>query len=194
MKKSMLVLLFFLISSVAVCQLNQGNWLVGGTGKFYSYTNNFSSITGGYNNTGKFTEIDLSPNIAYFVSDKLAFGLKPTFSSLKGKVTSTGGLSTNVTRFMIGPFGRYYLLDQEKPHNILVESSYQFGTLNSTFGQKGNLRAFSVLAGPVLYFNSSVGIEFLLGYSYKLEDVENAAKDIKKGFQLGVGIQFHLTN
>ncbi len=193
MKNSLLVLLFFMISSVAVCQLNQGNWLVGGTGKFYSYTNNNSSIVGGYDNTGKLTEIDFSPNIAYFISDKLAVGIKPTFSSLKGKLNSTGGLTTSVSRFMVGPFGRYYLLDQEKPHNILVESSYQLGTYNGSFGLKGNLRAFSILAGPVLYFNSSVGIEFLLGYSYKLEDVKNATKDIKKGFQLGVGMQIHLT-
>jgi hypothetical protein len=193
MKNSLLVLLFFMISSVAVCQLNQGNWLVGGTGKFYSYTNNNSSTVAGFDNTGKLTEIDLSPNIAYFISDKLAVGIKPTFSSLKGKVNSTGGLTTSVSRFMIGPFGRYYLLDQDKPHNILIESSYQLGMYNGSFGLKGNLRAFSVLAGPVLYFNSSVGIEFLLGYSYKLEDVENATKDIKKGFQLGVGMQIHLT-
>jgi len=48
------------------------------------------------------------------------------------------------------------------------------------------------LAGPVIYFNSSVGLEVLLGYSSSLEDVENANKEVRKGFQVAVGFQIHL--
>ena len=189
MKLSFLFLLFATSFLTATSQLTKGNWLVGGTGKFYAYNASFSSAT--YNTEAKYTQIDLSPSVGYFVIDKLVFGLRPTFSSIKGKVTSSGGLSTNVQRYWIGPFGRYYFLEKDNPYNIVTDVSYQFGLLNA-YGQKGNLANFSALVGPVVYFNSSVGIEFLLGYSYSKENLENATKEIKRGFQVAVGFQIHL--
>lgn len=191
--KMTLVVFLILISKRGISQLDQGNWLVGGNAKFYSYTNKNSSITGGYSNEGKYTEIEISPNIGYFIGDKVALGLKTSFVSFSGRVTSPAGLETNTRRLWVGPFGRYYFLDKEKTHNILLESSYQTGVFNGSFGSKGKLRTFSVLAGTVLYFNSSVGIEFLLGYSYKFEDIETTVKDIRSGLQIGIGLQFHLT-
>lgn len=184
------VVLFILFAKSSLGQLDQGNWLVGGSAKLYSYSNNFGSTANSI--TAKYTEIDISPNVGYFLADRFVLGLRPTFSSFSGRVTSAGGGTTSVQRFWIGPFGRYYFLDSDKTHNILLESSYQFGKYNGR-GQKGDLRTFSVLAGPALYFNSSVGIEFLFGYSHRLEEVKNASKDIKNGLQIGIGIQFHLT-
>ena len=180
---------FCLISISLSAQLTKGTWLVGGTGKFYTYTSDYSSAT--YSNTAKYTQIDISPAVGYFVADKLAFGIKPTLSSIKGKVTTSGGGSTNVQRYWIGPFGRYYLLEKEKPYNIVTEVSYQLGFFGGGL-VKGKLSNFSALVGPVIYFNSSVGIEFLLGYSYSKEDAEQANKEIKKGFQIGIGFQIHL--
>ncbi len=144
---SYLFIAFFLTvnSLTADCQITKGNWLVGGTGKFYSYTSQYTSAT--YSNEAKYTQIDLSPNIGYFVMDKLAFGVRPSLSSIKGEVTTSGGGSTNTQRYWIG---------------------------------------------PVLYFNSSVGIEFLLGYSSSVEDVEGYQKETRKGFQIGIGFQIHL--
>ena len=97
----------------AKSQLTKGTWVVGGTGKFYANNNSINSST--YNVDAKYTEISISPSVGYFIIDKLVLGLRPTFSSLKGKVTSSGGLSTNVQRYWVGPFGRYYLLEKEKP-------------------------------------------------------------------------------
>lgn len=186
------VLLFFSIlvfSISAKCQLDNGIWLVGGSGKFYSYNSTYSSTT--YSNEAKYTQIDLSPSIGYFIADKLAFGIKPTFSSIKGKVTTAGGGITNVQRYLIGPFGRYYLLNATKNYNIVTDVSYQIGLFDAG-GQKGKLSTFSALLGPVIYFNTNVGLEFLLGYSYSKEDVEQANKEIRKGFQIGIGFQIHL--
>jgi hypothetical protein len=178
-----------ILSNSIYSQLTKGNWLVGGTGKFYDYKSEYSSAT--YSNEAEYTQIDISPNVGYFVADKLAFGLRPTFSSIKGKVTTVGGLSTNVQRYWIGPFARYYFLAAEKQANIVTDVSYQFGLFNAG-GQKGDLRSFSALAGPVVYFNTSVGLELLLGYSYSKEDVEMYQKEIRKGFQISVGFQIHL--
>ena len=55
------------------------------------------------------------------------------------------------------------------------------------------------MVGTVVYFNSCVGIEFLLGYSSSLEniegfreDAEDFLKETRKGFQMGIGFQIHL--
>lgn len=188
MKKILLLLTLTSSYSMAQCQLNKGIWLVGGSGKFYSYNESNSSSTLGHN--AKNTQIDISPSIGYFVADKLAFGLRSTFSSIKAKGTSPGDISENIQRYWIGPFGRYYFLKKDKQYNLLTDVTYQFGFLGGL--ANGNLRTFSALAGPVIYFNSSVGIELLLGYSYRKEDVKDANKDIRKGFQTAIGFQIHL--
>ncbi len=192
---SYLFIAFFLTvnSLTAECQITRKNWLVGGTGKFYSYTSQYSSTT--YSNEVKYTIIDLSPSIGYFFMDKLALGVRPTFSSFKEKVTIPGG--TNMQQYWIGPFGRYYFLQPDKLVNILTDISYQYGFYGGT--AYGKLNTFSAMVGTVVYFNSCVGIEFLLGYSSSLEniegfreDAEDFLKETRKGFQMGIGFQIHL--
>jgi len=188
MKKLFVSYLLITFCFYANGQITKGNWLVGGTGKFYSYTSQYTSAT--YSNEAKYTQIDISPNIGYFVTDKLAFGVRPSFSSIKGEVTTTGGGSTNTQRYWIGPFGRFYFLQPDKQFNILTDISYQYGFFGGI--PNGKLNQFSAMVGPVVYFNSSIGIEFLLGYSSSLEDVEGYQKETRKGFQIGIGFQIHL--
>jgi hypothetical protein len=188
MRKLFVSYLFITFFFTANSQITKGNWLVGGTGKFYSYTTQYSSAT--YSNEAKYTQIDLSPNIGYFVIDKLAFGLRPAFSSIKGKVTTTGGMPTNLQRYWIGPFGRYYFLPSDRQVNILTDISYQHGFFGGI--SKGSLSALSAMAGPVVYFNSCVGTELLLGYSSSIGDVEGFQKETRKGFQIAIGFQIHL--
>ncbi|MBE0655293.1 MAG: hypothetical protein IH594_15945 [Bacteroidales bacterium] len=188
MRKLFVSYLFITFFFTANSQITKGNWLVGGSGKFYSYTTNYSSAT--YSNEAKYTQIDLSPNIGYFVIDKLAFGLRPAFSSIKGKVTTTGGMPTNLQRYWIGPFGRYYFLPSDRQVNILTDISYQHGFFGGI--SKGSLSALSAMAGPVVYFNSCVGTELLLGYSSSIGDVEGFQKETRKGFQIAIGFQIHL--
>lgn len=187
--KNLIFCFALLFSKNSHAQIDKGIWLVGGSGKFYSYNSTYNSTS--YSNEAKYTQIDLSPTIGYFVADKLALGIKPTFSSIKGKVTSAGGGTTNVQRYLIGPFGKYYLLNTTNNYNVVSEVSYQLGLFNAG-AQKGKLSTFSALLGPVIYFNKSVGLEFLLGYSYSKEDVEQANKEIRKGFQIAIGFQIHL--
>lgn len=187
MSRLFFVFILFFASSTTIAQLTKGNWLTGGTGTLYSYNGTYSSPT--LNNESEHTEIDLSATLGYFVADKIAFGLRPGFSSLKGEVKDFG--RTNMQRFAIGPFGRYYFLNSEKPFNIVSDVCYQFG-VNDWHGQSGKIRNLSFMAGPVLYFNSAVGLEFLLGYSSRTEDIKNVYKDTRKGFQTSIGFQIHL--
>ena len=189
MKSILTIFTILFIALSASCQITKGNWLVGGTGKFYSYTSEYSSAT--YSNEAKYTQIDISPSVGYFIIDKLALGIKPTISSIKGRVTTPGGGSTNVQRYWIGPFAKYYFLNKEKNYNLLTDLSYQVGFFGGGL-LKGNLSTFSALAGPEIFFNSSVVIEFLLGYSYSKEDAKQANKEIRKGFQIAIGFQIHL--
>jgi hypothetical protein len=180
--------LFITFFFTANSQITKGNWLVGGTGKFYSYTTQYRSAT--YSNEAKHTQIDLSPNIGYFVIDKLVFGVRPAFSSIKGEVMTPVGMANNTQRYWLGPFGRYYFLPSDRQVNILTDISYQYGFFGGI--PNGKLNQFSVMAGPVVYFNSCVGIEFLIGYSSSLEDAEGFQKETREGFQIAIGFQIHI--
>jgi hypothetical protein len=176
--------------SISACsQLTKNNWLVGGNGKLFSDNSDYSSAS--YTYSAKHTQIDVSASVGYFFVDKLAIGFRPTFSSLKAKVTSIGGGTTNTRRFWFGPFTRYYFLQEDKQFNLLADLGYQFGFLKS--GQeKGNLNTFNACAGPVIYFNNCIGLEFLFGYAYSKEGVKERGKLVNKGFQTAIGFQIHL--
>ena len=180
-----LLCLFFTITSFG--QLTKGNLLLGGNAKLYLFQENNSTSTYDYN----YTQIDVSANVGYFLADKIAFGLRPTFSTFKGGYYSTGGsITTNSQRYLIGPYGRYYFLPIDKDFNILTDIGYQYGLLGG--GLKGNASTFSAAAGPVIFFNNSVGIEFLLGYSSSKENADYGYSFKRKGFQFLIGFQIHL--
>lgn len=179
------------LSVTAKCQLDKKTWLVGGTGNFSSSKKSFGYGTNFQ--TSNSTTIKISPNIGYFVFDKLAGGIKTSFSFFSEKVDGLGGSDGNVTRFEFGPFLRYYFLKKEKRVNIISEVSYQYGTYSTSPSKsKGSINTFSFLSGPVIFFNESVGMEFLLGYGSRVESVEQEYKDSQKSFLIAIGFQFHL--
>ena len=189
MKFFLSCLLLILCSSLAHAQLEQGTWLVGGSGSYY----NFTALNSGtnYSTDSKYTQISLSPYLGIFILNKFAIGLLPTFSSIKGRVTSIGGGYTNVQEYLVGPFARYYILNAANPFNIVTALSYQYGVFGGV--ATGKLTTFSALAGPVIYFNSVVGLELLMGYSYsKKMQTDVGTNSITKGLQISIGLQIHL--
>lgn len=82
-------------------------------------------------------------------------------------------------------------MNKEKPYNILTDISYQTG-LYAFRSDKGTNNTFSASVGPVIYFNSSVGLEFLLGFYRRNEKVKEVFETIQEGFQIGIGFQIHL--
>lgn len=193
MKQLLLLLAISIISLNSIGQLTKNNWLVGGAGSFYSYNETYNSPT--YNTTAKYTNIDISASVGYFLIDKVSAGLRSTFSSFKGE--SSGGGITNYYRLAIGPFARYYFLNPEKPFNLLADVSYQFGINKDMAGlaQKGKFNTFSIMGGTEVFFNTSAGFEILIGYAQKITSLENspsASNSNKKGFQASIGLTLHL--
>lgn len=171
-------------------QLTKNNWLIGGNGKFYSYTTNYKSAT--YISKTKLTEIDISANVGYFILDKLAFGFRPTFSSVKGKVITPSEMTTNVRSIAAGPFGRYYFLEVEKPFNLVADVGLQYGISFLDNKQIGQFSNFSALFGPAIYFNNCIAMEFLMGYTSSLRYNYDSFDEKNKGFQASIGFQIHL--
>jgi len=185
MKKLTIFLGVLLLSMQAAdAQLTKGNWLVGGNGYFSTQ----SQKQPGANAKG--SNLRLSPNIGYFLADKFAAGARLNFEHNTLKYSF---VSQKSTRIGIGPFLRYYLLDVDKKVNVFTEGSYQYSYVssntNSNTSSSESDNTFRVSAGPVFYFNSSVGLE--LSLNYELYKTAATDSEIKKFF-IGIGFQIHL--
>jgi hypothetical protein len=188
--------LALLLSSVCFSsygQLTKNIWLVGGSGSIYSYNEDYTAPS--VNVTAKYTSIDLNASVGYFFLDKMCAGLRPYFSTFKGE--SSGGGSSNDLKFALGPFLRYYFLEEDKQFNLLTDISYQIGINKSFAGSKpqGKYNTLSIMAGTEIFFNSSIGLEILLGYKNQIASFDNspsAYNSNRRGFQTTIGFQFHL--
>jgi hypothetical protein len=185
-KSIVLFLIAFIIYNNADSQITKGNWMVGGSAGF-SFTNSHRTNTG-----SKATNISLAPDIGYFFIDKLAAGARLTYNREHTKYSGIFINFQNFTNYSAGPFVRYYLLPKDQQYNILSEASYQFGSSKTESSDsspsKGSSICFTFSAGPVIYFNTSVGIEFLLTYKSKSDEVNTRSNS----FGLGIGLQIHL--
>lgn len=196
---SKVILLFFAFFSVQLSfgQLTEGNWLFGGSGYLQSNTRDY--IVGQNIVKYKDNDVAISPSVGYFIINKLAIGVKPSFSWSKSDYVRTisgnvGGGQENNSWFYIGPFGRYYFLQKDNIYNIVVDASYSYG-MRSDFGKNvGRSNSFKFMTGPVLYFNSSVGIELLIGYSSTKQKFYDNLKfsNNYRGFLTTIGFQIHL--
>lgn len=162
-------------------QITKGNWLVGGNASFSQQNPSSTAIA-----MFKQTDFQITPFAGYFLMDKVAVGLNPSLEY--EKVSSYTSLIINV-----GPFVRYYFLEADKMFNLFGQGSYSYGSNTlKTPGQQGqgeHSNTFAFSAGPVVYFNSSVGLEFTINYSTK-KFVGFTGNN--KELSFGIGFQIHL--
>jgi hypothetical protein len=174
-------------------QLTKKTWLVGGTGLFNS-TQYKNGRTVGFTPGFKTTTIQLSPNIAYFFVNKFAAGLKTSYEYYQERLLSASDISSRSTTYNFGPFVRYYFLSLNKKINLLIDGSYQHGVervdgLRGSPLEKFTKNTLAIAAGPVVYFNSSVGLELLVGLS---NESYNKFAGENNTVQMGLGLQVHL--
>ncbi|RTL58588.1 MAG: hypothetical protein EKK37_09660 [Sphingobacteriales bacterium] len=162
------------LTLTATSQITKGFWFLSGNA-------NFSTLKSASDASVKYkqTDIQISGSVGHFVLDKFAVGLRPWLGY------GSNNLGNSSTVFNIGPFVRYYILPSGKIVNIITDASFSHGF----FSGGNNSNTLSFYAGPVIYFNTSVGMEFLLGYS-TIKNVGYAGHDSRT--QLAIGFQFHL--
>ncbi len=190
MKKYYLFLFALVISITANSQLTKRSWLVGGA---LSYSSSQSKGTDAIN--AKTRVLNTSANIGYFAIDKLAFGIviSSVFSKVKQPEINGTILTSTQNKNGFGPFIRYYFLNVEKRINLLSEASFIYSILtvnnSGSVQDKSKTIDWNLFAGPVIYFNSSVGIEFLAGYNNsKVIDIDSKGQTIR----FKIGLQIHL--
>ena len=184
MKSIYISLLSILIITTAKGQLTKGNWLVGGNANFSSasFSNNVAA-------TYSQTNLQISPAAGYFFIDKLAVGLRPGYVYVKTTLPGDANAYGSNT-FNIGPFIRYYFLQPVNRLNIFSELSYQHSILKIKDNPSSNINGYSISAGPIVYFNQSVGIEFSIGYSNTKYAGDANTKN--STILVGIGLQVHL--
>jgi len=200
MKKNILIVISCMLVQFSYSQISEGNWLVGGSGSFSAYSTNQTFVSPASTQNIKGFRIQFSPALGYFVKDKFAVGLKPTLYYERGRggdafapdgtILGSGGELTSFS-FAAGTFARYYWLDLENPVNLLVETSYQH-SIASISNPKHSFNSVILGVGPVIYFNSSVGVEFLVNYNALTRTTRNTYKEVSRTIQLAIGLQIHL--
>jgi hypothetical protein len=188
-------LFFFLLFSTTISfgQLDKGVWIVGGSGSFSAYHRDF--VTPAYTVIYKNVDMTISPSVGYFIIDKLALGFRPSYilqkSEDRGSTGIASGGKSHFSSFEIGGFSRWYFLNKDNNYNIVSDITCNYG-LHSNFGSSsGKSYGFRFLTGPVIYFNSSIGIELLVGYNRsKILNKDNIS-NLNKGFLATIGFQIH---
>lgn len=170
-KLSLVSCLFLLIGSVSA-QIQKNDWLIGGGIKFSSNeADNFTT-----------TVFDFSPNAGYFFANNFAGGIRAGINSVKEE--NKGAISNT----LISPFLRYYFLPSDGKVNIMLDGSFGFGS-TSVSGETKAQSGLAFAAGPAIFLNKHVALEFTLGYSsLKFEDDPHRSNT----FTLGAGFQVHL--
>ena len=183
MQKQLLTLLIIFYSANAYCQIDKGNWMLGGVVS-YAYTRYESEYFGVPHD---YYALNIDPSLGYFFLDKLGIGIKAGINKIGTRSAGTSKYLT-YTDFNVGPFARYYFLPKENILNFLAEAGYQYGYEGGKNGRPSK-NTFTFSAGPVAYFNSSVGLEFLVTYStYKFSAINGSDGTIR----FGLGLQIHL--
>lgn len=180
------VILFIILSCFTIknvqSQITKGNWLVGGSASFSQQNPSSTAIA-----MFKQTNFQITPVAGYFLLDKFAVGLNPSLEYEKVSL----GPSTN-TIISVGPFVRYYFLEADKIFNLFGQGSYAYGSNKGKVQGRSQVEKtnnFSFSGGPVLYFNSSVGLELTVNYSTRKFVGFSGAN---KFLSYGIGFQIHL--
>ncbi len=184
MKSSRLLIIAVILFTINTnAQITKGNWMVGGNGNFSSYENKYQNNGTEVSNKG--IGINISPNLGYFIADKLVAGANFNFGYTKpqGYDNSFG--------YGIGPFIRYYFLKEDKLINLLAQANYSFG-VNKSGDNKSESDGYGFKTGPAIFFNKSVALEVTLDYNSSKLIPNNSSSSSYNNFQVSFGLQIHL--
>ena len=184
MKRQLLfivTIIFFTIN--AKSQIEQGHWMVGGSGSYSIQTQNINGVT------LQSSVLKISPNVGYFLLNRFCAGVNLGTiiynTKDKGPVAYT---AIDSKYYLISPFVRYYFFSADKPYNLFSQLAYihQSDKVNILSGSNDNGMAFS--GGCEFFFNASVGIELSANYQF----INSNNLPNTNTFFIGIGFQIHL--
>lgn len=199
------LLLVCLFSSTLNGQFMEGgDFLMGSTVGFSATSSkiNQSSATGNGEKTPRSLQLNLNPNIGYFLMDDFALGIGVDYTYSHQRDTDNNRRTDS--DFLFGPFMRYYLPVQER--------MAFFGVLDFGFGNSSNenllvsgnesvsSNIFAVGLGPgfTIVSNNSIGIEAIFKYNFARSKFDTELNGIKTStttntnqFDISLGIQLY---
>jgi hypothetical protein len=185
MKTILLISLFLALTSTAFTQINKGQFLIGGKISLESIKEENPR-----NDTHQATNFYISPDIGYFIINKMATGLRLDFLSYNSK---SGGIETHTNVTTISPFIRYYFLPSTNKVNALIDVGYihnktKWSGPNSQVNEKSN--GYNISAGPSIFLTDRIALEFILGFKHTKS--ANYGYTKSNAFNSGFGLQIHL--
>jgi hypothetical protein len=173
MKKVTLLFIILFASYNISSQVTEGYWMYGGSG---NYTNVTSKSESG--STIKYSMTTIEPNFAYFLKDKWAIGGILNFRNFSNEIGSSN-------TYGLGILTRYYFFKPSKIYNIFAQTDFVYAINDADLTTYSQF--YSAKIGSVIFFNSSVGLEFTLEYERGIYR-SNTSSIINAG----IGFQIHL--
>jgi outer membrane protein W len=199
-----------LLLSNGYAQTTKGSLLLGGALKF---SNRQSESTQAHPHlTTKTKEISftISPDLSYFVVDRLAVGLVTPFTYTRYR---SGDLQSTYSTYSIGPMVRYYFL-LGRQWAIFPEVSYRYGWIDRNgpylvpnnnggwdvdfYKTSANTKVFQSGVGLTYFLKPNIGIEAKAYYqsnndSYRRDDLTDpiVSRDNKSSLNFTVGVQMY---
>jgi opacity protein-like surface antigen len=168
MKKTLLLLCMLITYSLSFAQVEKGKWFAAGTSSLRLDMGKEKYRSGGTTTEYEtFSNINFDLMAGYFVIDMLPVGL---YSEMHSYITkdSDDGDKDKETHVVVGPFARYYFLQQNKlfPYaegrfGIGMNKEDWYGTIS-----KESIFSFRLGAGASYFFTENVGFDSFIGYDY----------------------------
>lgn len=163
-------------------RINKNDWMLGGRGKLSFSSQNYIN-----DEKIKETSFRLSPRIGYFVADRWAIGLSPSFEAGSTEIPSYGKDKYN--ELGLGINSRYYLMENKNKTNFFAEAGYSFGGAQFNDDDRIGVNGYNLGLNFVYFKNPFVALE--LGFEYGSKKYEDEDERINK-FGLCAGLQIHL--
>lgn len=204
MKKKFIVLLILLFgSSVLFAQVEKGNCFMAGYSNFgLDIGKNKSKYDGSTDENFKYSDFTFKPEAGYFVIDKLVAGLFLDFDRYVVKYDD--GDKEFDTKFIIGPFFRYYIMDYKGfwPYaeaRVGLGSEKYTNNYESAYEEKYSYFSTRLGAGATYFITKHFGLDLFMGYDYDVwsykEDnsssrqmsSDDESKDKYSSFEMNIG-------
>lgn len=169
MKKIFTLAVATIISVTAFSQTSKGTWLAGGAANFTSQSQGGNSIS----------QINITPNVGYFVNDNFAVGGTVNLGSQSGS-------GSTFTSFGIGPMARYYFAEIGKKAKLYGQAEFAYASVSGG-GSSQSGTGWGLQAGPAFFLTKNVALETTLRYGSISVGGSSA-----NTFGVNVGFQIHL--